>query len=67
LTVTVVLVQASEGGFVAFIPALPGCISEGETRDEAMGNIRKSLELYLTQMGDDIKLDKEYELVELPL
>ena len=67
MTVTVVLIKSSSGGFAAFIPALPGCISEGETREEAMGNIHKSLELYLTQIGDDLKLDKEYELVELPL
>ncbi len=67
MTVTVVLVKGSPGGFAAFIPALPGCISQGGTREEAMGNIRKSLELYLMRIGDDIKLDKEYELVELPL
>ena len=67
MTVTVVLVKASPSGFAAFIPALPGCISQGETREEAMDNIHKSLSLYLTQIGDDIKLDKEYELVELPL
>ncbi|MCP4229495.1 MAG: type II toxin-antitoxin system HicB family antitoxin [bacterium] len=67
MTVTVVLVQASAGGFTAFIPALPGCISEGGTRKEAMDNIHKSLGLYLMRIGDDIKLDKEYELVELPV
>jgi len=67
MTVTVVLIKSSQGGYTAFIPALPGCISEGETSEEAMENIHKSLELYLTRIGDDIKLDKEYELVELPL
>jgi predicted RNase H-like HicB family nuclease len=67
MTVTVVLVKASPSGFAAFIPALPGCISQGETKKEAMENIHKSLELYLTRIGDDIKLDTEYELVELAL
>ena len=36
------------------MPALPGCISEGETRDEALTNIREAIELYLETVEDDI-------------
>lgn len=41
------LEQVPEGGYFASIPELPGCLSEGETLDEAMTNIREAMELYL--------------------
>jgi predicted RNase H-like HicB family nuclease len=43
----VVLNQEPDGGFVAFVPALPGCVSQGDTRDEAIDNIREAAELYI--------------------
>jgi predicted RNase H-like HicB family nuclease len=36
-----------EGGFHAWVPALPGCHTEGETEEETMRNIREAIELYL--------------------
>ena len=36
-----------EGGYTAYVPALPGCISEGDTLEEARRNIREAIELYL--------------------
>jgi predicted RNase H-like HicB family nuclease len=44
---TVVLEQESDGGFVASVPALPGCVSQGDTRSEALANIREAIELYV--------------------
>ena len=44
---TVVLEQESDEGFVASVPALPGCVSQGDTREEALRNIREAIELYL--------------------
>lgn len=38
---------ADEGGFTVTVPALRGCISEGDTREEAERNIREAIELYL--------------------
>lgn len=35
------------GGYVASVPDLPGCLSEGDTLDEAFANIREAFELYL--------------------
>ena len=49
----VILEPSEEGGFTAYIPTLPGCISEGETLDEAMVNIREAVELYLEPVEDD--------------
>jgi predicted RNase H-like HicB family nuclease len=43
----VVFEPSDEGGFTAHVPALPGCISEGDTLDEARQNIREAIELYL--------------------
>ncbi len=43
----VVLEPSDEGGFTVYVPSLPGCISEGETEEEAMANIREATELYL--------------------
>jgi predicted RNase H-like HicB family nuclease len=45
----VVLESAEEGGFTVYVPSLPGCVSEGETEEEALKNIREAIELYLEQ------------------
>ena len=47
------LEPSDEGGFTVTVPSLPGCISEGETRDEALANIREAIELYLEPVEDD--------------
>ena len=44
----VFLEEAEEGGYVVTCPALPGCVSEGETREEAIRNIRDAIEGYIT-------------------
>lgn len=43
----IVLEEQDEGGYTVFVPALPGCISEGETLDEAIKNIKEAILLYL--------------------
>ena len=43
----IVLEPSDDGGYTATVPALPGCISEGETIEQAMDNIREAIELYL--------------------
>ncbi len=49
----VILESSEEGGFTVYVPSLPGCISEGETVDEAMKNIREAIDLYLEPVEDD--------------
>jgi antitoxin HicB len=46
----VFLEEAEEGGYVVTCPALPGCLSEGETREEALRNIRDAIEGYLAAL-----------------
>jgi predicted RNase H-like HicB family nuclease len=43
----VVLEPSDEGGYTAYVPSLPGCISEGEDVQEALANISEAIELYL--------------------
>jgi predicted RNase H-like HicB family nuclease len=42
----VVLTPEAEGGFSVAVPALPGCTSQGETREEALSMIREAIEVY---------------------
>ena len=42
-----ILEPSDEGGFTVYVPSLPGCISEGDTLEEALANIGKALALYL--------------------
>ncbi len=43
----VVLEPSEEGGYVASVPDLPGCLSEGDDMEDAIRNIREAIELYL--------------------
>ena len=45
---------SDEGGYTAFVPALPGCISEGDTLEEARQNIREAIELYLEPIEEPV-------------
>ena len=54
LKLKVVLEQQEEGGYTVYVPALPGCISEGETREDAVANIKEAIELYLEPVDHDI-------------
>jgi predicted RNase H-like HicB family nuclease len=65
---TVVLEQEPDEGFVASVPTLPGCVSQGDTREEALRNIREAIELYLEDCrdsGDPIPLESGREFVEI--
>ena len=43
----VVLIPAEEGGYTVVAPALPGCISEGDTEEEALENIKDAIQGWL--------------------
>ncbi|MBC8204617.1 type II toxin-antitoxin system HicB family antitoxin [bacterium] len=49
----VVLEPSDEGGYTVYAPSLPGCISEGDDKEEALKNIREAIELYLEPVEDD--------------
>ena len=49
----VVLEPQEEGGYTVYVPALRGCISEGDTKEEALKNIKEAVALYLEALDDD--------------
>ena len=63
----IILEPSDEGGFTAYVPSLPGCISEGDTREEAMQNIREAIELYLEPVEDDWMAEEGALIQELEL
>lgn len=54
----VVFEEAEEGGYTVYVPALPGCISEGDTFEEAKKNIVEAISLYLESLQKDVSLSK---------
>ena len=66
----VILEEADEGGYVVYVPALPGCVSQGETREEALRNIKEAIEVYLDVDDAEIEAEikgKKAEVVEITL
>jgi antitoxin HicB len=49
----VILEQDEDGIFIARVPELPGCVSCGKTKDEALKNIREAIEGYLEPLRDE--------------
>jgi antitoxin HicB len=47
---TVILEQESDGGYVVSVPALPGCVSQGDSREEALANIREAIAVYIEHL-----------------
>jgi predicted RNase H-like HicB family nuclease len=65
--IQVVLEPSDDGGYTVYVPTLPGCISEGETVEEAMQNIREAIELYLEPVEDDFVANEQSLVRELVL
>lgn len=64
----VMLEPSEDGGYTVTVPGLPGCISEGDTREEALANIRDAIQLYLEPVADDLaarEVTQAAELVEI--
>jgi len=59
---TVLYEADPQGGFVASVPALPGCYSQGDTLEEAEKHITEAIELYLETLQDDHKAAPEEHL-----
>lgn len=62
LSFSVIYEEAPEGGYVAFVPTLPGCHTQGETIEEAEKNIQEAIELYLASLkahGEEIPQERK--------
>jgi len=63
----VVLEASDEGGYTVYVPSLPGCVSEGETLEEALKNIQEAIELHLEPVEDDLVMDEAAQVREIEL
>jgi len=50
---TVIYEEDPEGGFVASVPTLPGCYSQGDTLEETKSHIKEAIELYLETLSEE--------------
>jgi len=65
---TVVLEREEDGGYVASVPALPGCVSQGDTRAQALKNIQEAIAFYVEDCrdaGDLVPTEAGKEFVEV--
>jgi predicted RNase H-like HicB family nuclease len=56
---TIILRKEEEGGYSAQCLELPGCISEGETREEALKNIKEAIKGYLEAFSEEVEKQRE--------
>jgi predicted RNase H-like HicB family nuclease len=49
------------------VPSLPGCITEGDTKEEALKNIKEAIELYLEPVEDDLTYEPSAEVTEVAI
>jgi len=66
------LEREEDGGFVAIAPALPGCVSQGDSREHALENVRAAIEAYIDDCRDSgetvpTEVGREIVTVETPL
>lgn len=66
MNLKVVVEEGEDGYYVASVPALKGCWSQGKTRDEALRNVREAIELYL-EPDEVVAPIKGREIVELAI
>ncbi len=50
---TIIIEKGRESGYVAYAPALKGCVSQGKTREEALKNIKEAMEVYVKALLED--------------
>jgi predicted RNase H-like HicB family nuclease len=65
---TVILQREEDGGYVATVPVLPGCVSQGDTREEALKNIEEAIEVFVEDVraaGENVPVEDERTFVEV--
>lgn len=63
----VLLTPGEDGWFVVECPVLPGCISQGQSKEEALRNIREAAELWLEGESEGFELQIEYVEIEVAI
>ena len=65
MTLQALIHSAEEGGYWAEVPALPGCVSQGETIEEIRSNIREAIEGWLLAANDAEKIEAADQIIEV--
>ena len=65
MEIQIILEPQEEGGYTVFVPSLPGCISEGETMEECLTNIKEAIELWLEPDENELIAYKENAKTEV--
>ena len=60
----VVLLEDETGGYVALVPALPGCHTQGDTLAEVMDNVKEAIDLYVETLTENEKKEIHKEKVD---
>jgi antitoxin HicB len=62
----ILIPDLESGGYVVKVPSLPGCISEGDTIDEALANIREAIDLFIEDMiADGEEVPEDFAPIQL--
>lgn len=62
----VLLYTDEDGNWIAEVPSLPGCVSDGHTREEALERVKEAIEVYIEALvGDGLPVPEEYEQVQV--
>ncbi len=67
MNIKILIEKGEDNYFVASVPALKGCWSQGKTREEALENIREAIDLYLEPEFSENEKTEDREIVELAI
>ena len=70
MTYTVIIRKGNESGYVSTVPALPGCVSQGTTRRQALRNAKEAIEAYIEALLEDglpVPIQTDSEMVEVEI
>jgi len=56
MEIKILLEEQDEGGYTVYVPSLEGCVSQGETIEEALKNIKEAIELYLETNDNELAI-----------
>jgi predicted RNase H-like HicB family nuclease len=65
MKIKAVIHPAEEGGYWAEVPALPGCVTEGDTMEEVLANLKDAIEGWLEVANSTHSLESHDQIVEI--
>ena len=67
MKIKAIIHPAEEGGYWAEVPALPGCITEGDSMDEVINNLQDAIQGWFEVANESQKPDSTSRLIEIPI